>query len=180
MDGPMDVTVSRSYAQHVVISPDAVVRIERRSAEEARRASYIALTVGGVIGPVLAALADRFGMPGGPTPLHLRPNDPPHPREMLHVTTFWAADLPEELAGLRGWPRVEGFRPVTVYPRTLIRRVEVGLRGGLVLSLEREAAPRVALSLPPWDHRRFRKALEAAGYPIAALPPSLIRSAAPR
>ena len=38
----MDVTVSRSYAQHVVISPDAVVRIERRSAEETRRASYIA------------------------------------------------------------------------------------------------------------------------------------------
>ena len=136
MDGRMDVTVSRSYAQHVVISPDAVVRIERRSAEETRRASY--------------------------------------------VTTFWAADLPEELAGLRGWPQVEAFRPVTVYPRRLIRRVELDLRGGLVLSLEREAAPRVALSVPPWDHRRFSRALEAAGYPIAAVPRSLIRSAAPR
>ena len=176
----MDVTVSRSYTQHVVISPDAVVRIERRSAEETRRASYIALTVGGVIGPLLAALADRLGMPGGPTPLHLRHQDPPHPREMLHVTTFWAADLPEELTGLRGWPQVEAFRPVTVYPRRLIRRVELDLRGGLVLSLEREAAPRVALAVPPWSHRRFRRALEAAGYPIVPLPANLIRNEAPR
>jgi hypothetical protein len=176
----MDVTVSRSYAQHVVVAPDAIVRVERRSAEEARRASYIALTVGGVVGPLLAALADRVGMPGGPTPLHLRPLDPPHPRDMAHVTTFWAADLPEELAALRGWPRVEGFRPVTVYPRRLIRRIELGLRGGLVLSLEREAAPEVALRLPPWDHRRMRRALEAAGYPLAPEPPGLTRSVAPR
>ncbi len=176
----MDVTVSRSYLRHVVVTPDAIVHVERRSAEEARRASYIALTLGGVIGPLLAAVADRLGMPGGPTPLHLRHSDPPHPRSMEHVTTFWAADLPAELAVLRGWPHVEGFRPVTVYPRKLIRRIELRLRDGLVLSLDREAAPEVALRMPPWDHRRFRRALEAAGYPIVAVPPSLIRSAARR
>jgi hypothetical protein len=176
----MDVTVSRSYARHVVVTPDAIVDVERRSAEEARRASYIALTIGGLMGPLLAAMADRLGMPGGPTPLHLRHSDPPHPREMAHVTTFWAADLPAELAALRGWPHVEGFRPVTVYPRKLIRRVELRLRDGLVLRLDREAAPEVALRVPPWDQRRMRRALEAAGYPIVAEAPGLIRSAAPR
>src|SRR5262245_56920380 len=176
----MDVTVSRSYAQHVVVSADAIVRIERRSREEARRASFIALTVGGVIGPLLAALADGIGMPGGPTPLHLRPSDPPHPRDMAHVTTFWAAELPSELSALRGWPQVEGFRPVTVYPRSLIRRVELSLREGLVMSLDREAAPQVALLLPPWDHARVRKALVAAGYPVARERGVLIRSEAPR
>jgi len=176
----MDVTVSRSYLHHVVVTPDAIARVERRSAEEARRASYLALTVGGVVGPILAVVADRLGMPGGPTPLHLHPHDPPHPREMAHVTTFWAADLPEELAALRGWPRVEGFRPVTVYPRALIRRIQLGWREGLVLSLDREASPEVALRLPAWDHRRMRRALEAAGYPILAEGSRLIRSAAPR
>ncbi len=176
----MDVTVSRSYSQHVVVAPDAVVRVERRSHEERRRASYIALTVGGVVGPLLAAIADRVGMPGGPTPLHLRHGELPQLRDMDRVTTFWAADLPPELESLSGWPRVEGFRPVTVYPRTLVRRVVLRLRDGLVLSLDREAAPEVALWLPPWDHGRLRRALAAAGYPLAAAPRLLTRSAAPR
>ncbi|HET7294862.1 MAG TPA: hypothetical protein VFM88_20735 [Vicinamibacteria bacterium] len=176
----MDVTVSRSYGHLVVVAPDAVVRVERRSHEELRRASYIALTVGGVVGPLLAAIADRVGMPGGPTPLHLRHGEPPHPRDMDRVTTFWAADLPDELQGLRGFPHVEGFRPVTVYPRRLVRRVELRLRDGLVLGLDREAAPEVALWLPPWDHRRIRRALETAGYPLEPPAQGLIRSAAPR
>lgn len=162
----MDLTVATSYGQHVVISPLAIVRLERRSAEEVRRASSITLSVGGVVGPVLAAVADRVGMPSGPTRLYLRHRELPPLVEMADVTTCWAADVPEALTSLPGWPEVESFRPITFYPRRRIARLRLSRLLGLVMILDREAAPRVALPVAPWHYSRVKQALVRVGYPI--------------
>ena len=161
----MELTVSRSYAQHIVVTEHAIVRVERRSDHERRRAANITLAVGGVVGPVLAALADHLGTPDGPTRLYLRPFALPRLAEMTDALTCWAADVPEELAVHPAWPRVEGFRPVTFYPRALVGAVRPGLRG-LTLCLKREAAPEVSLPVPAWHMRRIRGALMRAGYPL--------------
>jgi hypothetical protein len=166
-------TVASSYGQHVVVSPLAVVCVERRSEEEKRRASSIALSIGGVVGPMLAAIADQVGMPGGPTQLYLRHSDPPPLVEMSDVTTLWAADVPEELTRLPGWPVVEAHRPVTVYPRRAIAAVRVSFARGLELRLRREANPEIALPLRAWQLARVRQALGRAGYafaPVGATP----------
>src|SRR5574341_106800 len=119
----MDLTVAEAFGHYVVVTDDAIVRVERRSEEEKRQVSTIAFVVGGVVGPVLAALAERVGIPGGPTKLYLRPSGPPPLDEMTDVKTWWASEVPREVAELPAWPKVEGFRPVTFYPRRVITAV---------------------------------------------------------
>ena len=46
----MELTVATSYSEHLVVTDLAIVRVERRSEEELRRASAIVLVVGGVAG----------------------------------------------------------------------------------------------------------------------------------
>lgn len=162
----MDLTVAQAYAHFVVVADDAIVRVERRSEEERRQVSTIAFVVGGVLGPLLAALAERVGMPGGPTRLYLRPHGPPPLAEMSEVETWWASDVPGELSGLPQWPRVEGFRPVTFYPRRAIAAVRILPWRGLVLTLNREVAREATLAMPAWHHPRIRRHLREAGYPL--------------
>jgi hypothetical protein len=162
------VTVARSYSHLLVVTDSAIIRVERRSAEETRQASMIAFVVGGIVGPILAALADRIGMPGGPTRLYLSHKDTPDLDAMADVTTCWAADVPPEVAALPGWPNVESFRPVTFYPRALIAAVKLSAWQGLMLTLRREAAREVSLSLPVWQQARVREHLESAGYPTGS------------
>lgn len=164
MDRPL-LTISRAYGQYVVVTDDAIIRVERRSEEEQRQASAIVLAVGGIVGPVLAAISDRIGMPGGPTRLYLRPRDVPPLAQLTEVTTCWASDVPAELAALVGWPNVESFRPVTFYPRAAIAMLGLSRWRGLELTLKREAAPEVVLPVPPWHQARVRQHLAKAGYP---------------
>lgn len=163
----MEVTVATAYRQHVVITPLAIARVERRSEEEVRQTSSIALSIGGLVGPVLAAIAQRVGMPGGPTRLYLLHSDPPALADMTEVFTCWAADVPAEITRLPGWPIVEGFRPVTFYPRRAIATVRLSRMGGLVLELTREVAPRIVLPVPAWQHAKVRRALSRDGYRLA-------------
>ncbi len=162
----MELTVATSYRQHVVITPLVIARVERRSEEEVRQTSSIALSVGGLVGPVLAAIAQRVGMPGGPTRLYLLHSDPPALAEMTKVFTCWAADIPTEVTRLPRWPVVEGFRPVTFYPRSAIASVRLSFFGGLTLDLGKESSSRVALPVPVWQHRRIRNALIGGGYSL--------------
>ena len=161
----MRLTVSRGYEHHVVVMDDAIVRVERRSEEEKRQVSSIVLAVGWAIGPILAVFADLVGMPGGPTRLYLRHTDVPLPSAMKEVATCWAADLPADLAALPEWPSVEGFRPVTFYPRAAIASVRLTWRG-IEMTLRREAAKDVALAVAPWRHRKIREHLRRARYPV--------------
>jgi hypothetical protein len=159
-------TVSWGYEHYVVVMDDAIVRVERRSEEEKRQVSSIALAVGWAIGPILAAVADRMGMPGGPTKLYLRHAELPLPSAMRDVATCWAADVPGDLASLPGWPRVESFRPVTFYPRAAIAAVRLTPWRGIELTLQREAAREVTLPVPVWRHRQIREHLRRARYPV--------------
>jgi hypothetical protein len=158
-------TVSRGYEHHVVVMDEAIVRVERRSEEEKRQVSSIVLAAGWALGPILAVFADVVGMPGGPTRLYLRHTDVPLPSAMKEVATCWAADVPADLATLPGWPRVEGFRPVTFYPRAAIATVRLTWRG-IEMTLQREAARDVALAVPVWHHRKIREHLRRARYPV--------------
>jgi hypothetical protein len=166
----MEVTVASSYRQHVVVTPLAIARVERRSEDEVRQTSSIAFSVGGLVGPVLAAIAERVGMPGGPTRLYLLHSDPPALAEMADVFTCWAADVPPEITRLPRWPAVEGFRPVTFYPRAALASVRLSFFGGLSLDVGKAPSSRVKLPVPPWQHGRIRSALVGGGYPLA--PPS--------
>jgi hypothetical protein len=160
----VELTVSRSYSDYLVVTDMAILRVERRSDEERRQASMIVLVVGGVVGPLLAALVQWLGLPGGPARLYLRPSGTPELHEMRDVLTCWAADAPAELIAHPRWPRVEPHRPVTFYPRSLIESVELLAWGGMLLTLRREAAREVRLSLPLWGRERVRRHLRSAGY----------------
>jgi hypothetical protein len=163
----MVLTVSYGHARHVVVTDDAIITVERRSAEEQRQASTVALAVGGgVLGALLAAIVDRVGLPGGPTRLYLRPHDTPRLAEMTEVLTCWASEVPTELAEERGWPKVEGFRPVTFYPRAVIDSLTLS-RWRLTLTLKREAARQIDVTLAPWDYRKVRAHLHRAGYVVS-------------
>ncbi|MFI5183120.1 MAG: hypothetical protein ACHQNV_01880, partial [Vicinamibacteria bacterium] len=74
---------------------------------------------------------------------------------------------PHEVTRLPRWPVVEGFRPVTFYPRSAIASVRLSLLEGLTLSLGKAAISRVTLPVPMWHHRRIREALDAGRYPLA-------------
>lgn len=163
----MELTVVRSWAEHLVVSDHAIVRVERRNEEERRQASTILFVMGAVLGPILAALADRFGLPGGPARLYLRPSALPALEEMRDVVTCWAADAPEELLSHPRWPAVESHRAVTFYPRALVESVEFTTVGSMLLRLRREAAPEVPVPLAWWGRRRVRRHLERAGYAVA-------------
>jgi hypothetical protein len=164
----VELTVSHSYSEHVVVTDFAILRVERRSEEERRQASTILLLAGAVVGPPLAALVDWAGLPGGPTRLYLRPGATPSLDSIRDVFTCWSSEAPAELASHPRWPAVESFRPVTVYPRALIESVTLrhGLRGGLRLELRREAAREVRLELPAWSRRPVHAHLHRAGYPL--------------
>ena len=162
----MEVTLATSYRHHVLITPLAIVRVERRSEQEMRQTSSIAFSVGGLVGPVLAAIAARVGMPGGPTRLYLLHSDPPVLAEMADVLTCWASDVPVEITRLPGWPVVEGFRPVTFYPRSIIAAIRLALFEGLVLDLARDSGAHVTLPVPARHQARVRRALLRAGYPL--------------
>ena len=107
----MEVTVAEAFEHYILVTDDAIVRVERRSEEERRRLSTIVFVVGGIMGPVLAALADRVGMPGGPTKLYLRSQGPPPLAEMMDVKTWWASDVPAELSAWRPGREWRGFVP---------------------------------------------------------------------
>jgi hypothetical protein len=160
----MDLTVSRAYARYVVISDPAIITVERRSEEELRQTRSIATSLPSFAGPVVAAIADRVGLPGGPVKLYLRPSAVPPVSELTDVLTCWTSDVPDELTALPGWPKVESYRPVTFYPRAVIEGLMLSWWRGIVLTLAREAAREVAIPLPAWDRPRVRTHLLKAGY----------------
>jgi len=163
-----DVSCSRSFSHDVLVTPQAIICIERRSEEEIRRASTIALVVGGLLGPLLAALADRVGMPGGPARLYLRPNDTPPLAALTDVLTCWASEVPPEVRELPGWPRPDDYRPVTIYPRAAIASVALLPWRGLRLMLRREAAREAMLPVSFWRRRRVWACLLRSGYAVEA------------
>jgi hypothetical protein len=160
----MDLTVSRAYARYVVISDPAIITVERRSDEELRQTRSIATSLPSFAGPVVAAIADRMGLPGGPVRLYLRRTEVPPVGQMMEVLTCWSSDVPPELAALAGWPKVESYRPVTFYPRTAIEAVGLSWWRGIVVTLKREAARDVSIPLPAWDRPKVRSHLLKAGY----------------
>ena len=162
----MPLTISYGHARHVVVTDEAIITVERRSAEERRQASIAALVVGGgMMGALLATLVDQLGLPGGPMRLYLRPHATPGLAEMTEVLTCWASEVPSELLNERRWPRVEGYRPVTFYPRTLIESLVV-TPWQLKMTLKREAARHIDVPLTPWAYRKVRAHLSRAGYAI--------------
>jgi hypothetical protein len=163
----LELTVATSYSEHLIVSDLAIVRVERRSEEELRRASAIVLVVGGIVGPLLAALAQRLGGPGVVGRLYLRHQATPALAEMNEVFTCWASDAPDELIAHPKWPRVESFRPVTFFPRASIESVVVSRLNRLRLTLKREASREVALPLPFWGRRPVEAHLVRAGYPVS-------------
>lgn len=162
----MELTVSRSYSDYLVVTDLAILHVERRSAEERRQAGTILLVMGGLVGPPLVALVEWLGVPGGPARLYLRPSALPELDQMREVLTCWASDAPSELLSHPRWPRVESHRPVTFYPRSLIDSVALPAWGGMLLTLRREAAREVALALPWWGRKGVRRHLRRAGYAL--------------
>jgi len=160
----MALTISHGHARHVVVTDEAIITVERRSAEERRQASIAALVVGGgMMGALLAALVDQLGLPGGPMRLYLRPHATPGLGEMTDVLTCWASEVPPELLNEHRWPKVEGFRPVTFYPRAAIESLVV-TPWQLKMTLKREAARHIDVPLAPWAYRKVRAHLLRAGY----------------
>ena len=164
----MALTVCYGPARHVVVTDEAIITVERRSAEERRQASIAALIVGGgMMGALLATLVDQLGLPGGPMRLYLRPHATPGLAEMTEVLTCWASEVPPELLNEHRWPRVEGFRPVTFYPRAVIESLVV-TPWQLKMTLKREAARHIDVPLAPWAYRKVRAHLSRAGYVLSS------------
>ncbi|PYQ23589.1 MAG: hypothetical protein DMF79_03475 [Acidobacteria bacterium] len=85
----MEVTVAEAFEHYILVTDDAIVRVERRSEEERRRLSTIVFVVG----------------------VYLRSQGPPPLAEMMDVKTWWASDVPAELSAWRPGREWRGFVP---------------------------------------------------------------------
>lgn len=163
----MDLTVCRVTDGRLVITDHALIHVQTTTPEERRAQATRHLFGGGLLGAAIAGDGDSLLGGGRLNILNLgdgRPVPPLH--HIASILTCFASEVPPELTESRGWPKVEGFRSVAFYPRTLIGQVSVRWSGRLVVTFPGVAAD-LDTRLDLFATGKARDALRRWGYPLS-------------
>ncbi|HEV7765941.1 MAG TPA: hypothetical protein VGQ76_13135 [Thermoanaerobaculia bacterium] len=146
----MKVTVGTHETGYIVVTDDAILSILSKSQLEA---------AGPVVGVIGAAVgrAQEKRKAEGVRPIAL----PPGLRDLQRVESCKFSDLPRTLLSANGFPRVEGFRAVTIYPKRLVQAVKASVWRGVVITIAGQAHP---LSVQMWQIGKLKRHLTEAGY----------------
>ena len=148
----MKLTVAAHEMGFVVIANDAVLSVLSKTAVES-----FASTAGGALGGLAAGAYGKRGAGQSATP-----SAPVQALSALKgIQTCTVADLPAEVRASSGWPKVEAFRPVTIYPRQSISGVKVSIWRGLVVQVAGRSYP---MAIQMWQVGKAKKHLAEAGY----------------
>lgn len=147
----MKLTVGSHEQGFVVITDDAILSVISKGQLEAA-----APAIGGLVGSAIGRSTEKKKADAQPS------NAPPEKlSELRHVWTCKVGDLPKALLSSADWPRVEGFRSVTIYPKRAIQNVNVSIWRGLVLTIDAKPWP---MAVQMWQLGKMKKHLAAAGY----------------
>jgi hypothetical protein len=161
----LDLTVCSATNGRLVITDHALISVQTVSPEE-RPTGLAAVLLGGVVGAALAAKSGSLLGGGQQSLLNLGTGEPVPPlHHMNRIVKCFASEVPPEVAEAPRWPKLESFRPVTFYPRTLIGEVKVGWTGQLVATFPGHA-PDFTVRLDIFSVPKARAALRSWGYPI--------------
>ena len=151
----MKLTVAAHEMGFVVIANDAVLSVLSKTAVES-----FAHTAGGALGSLAAGAYEKRRTKQSATP-----SSPVQALSALKgIQTCTVADLPAEIRSSVGWPKVEAFRPVTIYPRQSISAVKVSIWRGLVVQVAGRSYP---MAIQMWQVGKAKKHLAEAGYRFA-------------
>ena len=149
----MKLTIGTHEMGFVVVTNDAILSVQSKSANEAGGAA-----VGGVVGRKIAETLEKRKATREavqPAPPIAALSDV----KGVHVCTI--GDLPATVVSSPGWPRVEKFRPVTIYPRPAIQAAKASIWRGLVLEIAGQSLP---MAVQMWQVGKLKRHLVEAGY----------------
>src|SRR3979490_2040158 len=142
----MKITIGTHEMGFVAVTNDAILSVQSRSANEAGGAA-----VGGGVGRKIAETLEKRKAarePVSPVPAIVALSDV----KGVHVCTV--GDLPATLVSSPGWPRVEKFRPVTIYPRHAIQAAKASIWRGLVLETKGRSSP---MAVQMWQVGKLKR-----------------------
>ena len=144
-----------------VIITDLALIVIAPNPTKARAIRVGAAMAGGVVGSMLVRISSS---PGSGGLLNLFLGDPVPPlAHMKSVTTCWPSEVPEELAGLHGWPRISLTRPLTFCPRAVIGAVRLSWTGQMTIRIL-DIGPDVDARVNFWQVSKAKSHLRRAGY----------------
>jgi len=147
----MKLTVATHEAGYVVITDDAILSILSKSQLEAG-----APAIGGAIAGAIGRTMERKKAEQvAPATLPAKLGD------LQRVEVCKYSDLPRTLVSAQGFPRVEGFRSVTIFPKRVVQAVKASVWRGVVMTINNQAHP---LAVQMWQIGRLKRHLAEAGY----------------
>lgn len=150
----MRLTIATHETGYVVLTDTAVLSIISKSQLEAGSGA-----VGGVVASTIGrSLEKKKAEKAAPQAL------PANLGDLQRVETCRVADLPRAVVSAAGFPKVEGFRPVTIYPKPLIQVAKASIWRGLVLTMGNVPHP---IAVQMWQIGKLNRHLSAAGYRMA-------------
>jgi hypothetical protein len=150
----MNITVSRFHTDRTIITDNAIICIRTPS----------------VGGRGVAGQLIRAGVKVGAFEVALTQKPKEDVAGWLTSTQAIlcrAADLPTELVRDPRWLKLGPNDVATIYPLAALTKVKVTWLRGLVLYLKPPGPKILLVGLSPWDTKKVRKHLFAAGYPLA-------------
>lgn len=142
----MRITVGTHEMGYLVITDEPVLSVLARSQTEA---------AGGAVALVGRAMEKRKADSVTPNAV------PANLGELQRVETCRAGELPKALLSAKGWPAVEAFRPVTIYPKRVIQAATASIWRGVVLTVNGMAHP---MAVQMWQVGKLKRHLAEAGY----------------
>ena len=148
----MKLTIGTHEMGFVVVTNDAILTVLSKSANEAGGAA-----VGGIIGRKIAETLEKRKATSAAVP------SPPIAAltDVTSVRVCTVGDLPSTVVSSPGWPRVEKFRPATIYPRQVIQAAKASIWRGLVLEIDGRTLP---MAVQMWQVGKLKRHLVEAGY----------------
>jgi hypothetical protein len=147
----MRLTIASHETGYVVVTDNAILSIISKSQLEAGSG-----VVGGVVASAIGRSMEKKkaeAAPAKPLPANLA--------ELQRVETCKVADLPRAVVSAAGFPKVEGFRSVTIYPKRAIQAAKASIWKGLVLTMG--GVPH-SIAVQMWQIGKLKRHLSEAGY----------------
>jgi hypothetical protein len=143
----------------IVVAPDPTKTKALQTG--ASMAGHIA---GGAMGGALAA---GYARSSSNSLLNLGDAEPVPPlAHMSRVVSCWPSEVPAELSGLEGWPKLAEVRALTFYPRGVIGEVKLSFTGEMTLTLP-GVGPDVKTGVNFWQVGKAKSHLKNAGYRLS-------------
>jgi len=146
----MKLTVASHETGYVVVTDDAVLSVLSRSQLEAAGGA-----IGGAIGRNMEKRKAEVAAPVA---------SPANLGDLTRIETCKVGELPKALVTSPGWPNVEAFRPVTIYPKRIIQKAGASVWRGVVLTVNGQGHP---FAVQMWQVGKVKRHLTEAGYRMA-------------